>query len=355
MNPAQEGFWTGFAMMGTLFCHEHNSVCDALAAANQTWNDEELFQRARLVVCALTAKIHTVEWSPAILGHPTSVMGLRAMWYGIAGQKIRDTFGRIRSSEIVSEIVSGIPGARVDHLGVPYSLTEEFGIVYRMHPLIPDDYEIRDWRDDEVKARYTLRELTGSAGKAVLDSTDPANLFYSFGTSHPGAIVLQNFPKFLQEFRQPDGTYTDLAATDILRTRELGVPRYNEFRRLLHLKPAKDFADLTDDTAMQATLQDLYGDIDQVDTIVGMFAEKRPKDFGFSETAFRIFLAMTARRLKSDRFFTDDFTPEVYSPAGYRWVVENDMTSVLLRHFPELRSSLRGTSNPFFPWHKATH
>ena len=64
---------------------------------------------------------------------------------------------------------------------------------------------------------------------------------------------------------------------------------------------------------------------------------------------------MTARRLKSDRFFTDDFTPEVYSPAGYRWVVENDMTSVLLRHFPELRSSLRGTTNPFAPWHTATH
>ena len=104
MDPAQEGFWTGFAMMGTLFSHEHNSVCDALAAANPTWNDEELFQRARLVVCALMAKIHTVEWSPAILSHPTSVTGLRAMWYGIAGQKIRDTFGRIRSSEIVSDI-----------------------------------------------------------------------------------------------------------------------------------------------------------------------------------------------------------------------------------------------------------
>ena len=37
-------------MMGALFCLEHNSVCDALAAANPTWDDEELFQRARLVV-----------------------------------------------------------------------------------------------------------------------------------------------------------------------------------------------------------------------------------------------------------------------------------------------------------------
>ena len=65
-----------------------------------------------------------------------------------------------------------------------------------------------------------------------------ADLFYSFGTSHPGAIVLHNYPKFLQRFTEPDGTLIDLAATDILRSRERGVPRYNEFRRKFHLKPA---------------------------------------------------------------------------------------------------------------------
>ena len=42
---------------------------------------------------------------------------------------------------------------------------------------------------------------------------------------------------------RPDGKLMDLAATDILRSRELGVPRYNEFRRLLHLRPARDFDD----------------------------------------------------------------------------------------------------------------
>jgi Animal haem peroxidase len=352
LDPAQvPGFWTGLAMMGTLFCREHNSICDALAAENPTWDDEELFQRARLVVSALIAKIHTVEWTPAIISHPTTVAALRANWYGFAGQKLHDTFGRISSNELIS----GISGGTVDHFGVPYSLTEEFTIVYRMHPLIPDDYDIRNWRNDEVEARYTLRDLTGPPGKAVLANTELANLFYTFGTSHPGAIVLQNYPKYLQEFQRPNGTYTDLAATDILRTRELGVPRYNEFRRLLHLKPAEDFADLTEDTAMQATLQELYGDIDQVDTIVGMFAEKRPEGFGFSDTAFRIFILMASRRLNSDRFFTNDFTPEVYSPAGYRWVVQNGMTSALLRHFPQLRASLRGSTNPFAPWLKATN
>ena len=63
------------------------------------------------------------------------------------------------------------------------------------------------------------------------------DLLYSFGIANPGAIVLHNFPRFLQEFMRPDGKLMDIAATDILRSRELGVPRYNEFRRLLHLRP----------------------------------------------------------------------------------------------------------------------
>ncbi len=344
------GFWAGLAMMGSLFCLEHNSVCDAIAAENPSYDDEELFQRARLVVTALIAKIHTVQWTPAIIAHPTTVAALRANWYGVAGQKLKDAFGRISGSEILS----GIVGGHVDHFGTPYSLTEEFSIVYRMHPLIPDDYSIRSARDDSAVASYDLRQLSGPAGKQVLLETDMGDLLYSFGTSNPGALVLQNFPRFLQEFQRPDGKYTDLAATDIVRTRELGVPRYNEFRRLLHLKPATDFADFTDDPALQQVLADVYDSVDDVDTIVGMFAEKRPQGFGFSDTAFRIFILMASRRLNSDRFFTDDFRPEVYSPAGFRWVQDNDMTTVLLRHYPQLRPALHGVDNPFAPWPRAT-
>ena len=66
-----------------------------------------------------------------------------------------------------------------------------------------------------------------------------ADVLYSFGTSHPGAITLHNFPRFLQHFDKADGTLVDLASIDILRVRERGVPRYNEFRRLLHLKAVR--------------------------------------------------------------------------------------------------------------------
>ena len=142
----------------------------------------------------------------------------------------------------------------------------------------------------------------------------------------------------------------DLAATDILRSRELGVPRYNQFRRLLHLKPARSFEDLTEDPVQLAALHRLYRDVDSVDTIVGMLAEKRPAGFGFSDTAFRIFILMASRRLNSDRYFTQDFTPEIYTQLGLDWVQQTSMTDILLRHYPQLRPALRRVPNAFQPW-----
>jgi hypothetical protein len=300
------------------------------------------------VISALLAKIHTVEWTPAIISHPTTVVALRANWYGIAGERIARAFGRLSGSEVVS----GIPGAETEHYGVPFSLTEEFASVYRMHPLLPDDFDFRAALGDRPLARLAFPELAGPHSRDIAERFAMGDLFYSFGTTHPGAIVLRNYPRFLQQFTRPDGKVIDLASTDILRIRELGVPRYCEFRRLLHLAAPRTFAELTDDADLAREMQDLYGDIEDVDLMVGLFAEKRPTGFAFSDTAFRIFILMASRRLNSDRFFTRDFRPEIYSPAGLAWVRDNDMRTVLLRHFPELRAALRGVDNAFTPWHR---
>ncbi len=61
---------------------------------------------------------------------------------------------------------------------------------------------------------------------------------------------------------------------------------------------------------------------------------------------------MASRRLKSDRFFTVDYTPKVYTQAGLDWVADNDMSTVLRRHFPELEPALRGVKNAFAPWQR---
>ena len=101
------------------------------------WNDEQLFQKARLINAALMAKIHTVEWTPGILATRRCKIGMHANWWGLAGEQIYQNLRPLQQSEVIS----GIPGSPVNHHAAPYSLTEEFVSVYRMHPLIPDDID----------------------------------------------------------------------------------------------------------------------------------------------------------------------------------------------------------------------
>ena len=111
---------------------------------------------------------------------------------------------------------------------------------------------------------------------------------------------------------------------------------------------------MTDNPEWAEQIRAVYGgDIDRVDTTVGLFAEPLPAGFGFSDTAFRIFILMASRRLKSDRFFTIDFTPKMYTQAGMQWLADNDMLTVLLRHQPSLGATLRGVQNAFAPWNPA--
>jgi hypothetical protein len=352
-HPAKEpGFWVGMAMMALLFIQEHNAICDRLRAEHPSWSDDDLFDRARLINAALMAKIHTVEWTTAIIDHPTTRVAMNANWWGLATERIYRVFGRISEWEVIS----GIPGSQKKHFGAPYALTEEFVAVYRMHPLIPDHFGFRSATTDEpLKERpLTLPEVAGEEAIKLIKQISMPDLFYSFGTAHPGAITLHNFPRFLQSFERPDGNFMDLGATDILRTRELGVPRYNAFRKLLRLPPVESFEELTDNPVWAKELRSVYkDDINRVDLVVGLFAEPKPRGFGFSDTAFRIFILMASRRLNSDRLFTTDYTPEVYTQVGLEWIENNTMKTVLLRHLPGLLPTLRGVENAFTPWPRA--
>ena len=339
-------FWVGLALLHSLFMREHNAICEHLHAQHPELDDQDLYDKARLVNSALMAKIHTVDWTPAVIAHPTTVLALRANWWGLEGERLDKLVGRRTSNDVVR----GIPGSATDHHGVPYSLTEEFVAVYRMHPLIPDDFSFRSLDDDRELRAATLPDLGALQVRGMLSELSMSDLLYSFGTMHPGAITLHNYPKFLQHFDRPDGSLIDLAAIDILRSRERGVPRYNQFRRLFHMPAVETFEEMTDNPEWARQLREIYGDVERVDLMVGMYAEPKPKGFGFSDTAFRVFILMASRRLKSDRFFTRDYRPEVYTQAGLDWVEDTSMRDVLLRHFPELEPALRGVENPFAPW-----
>lgn len=343
-----ESWWLGLSAMHTLFAREHNVVCDELRREHPDWSEEQIYQTARLIVSALIAKIHTVEWTPAILGTEALDVGMKTNWYGPPSGEWLTRLGIWLTD---ASALKGIPRTFPDHHAAPYSLTEEFATVYRMHPLIPDDYVFFDYATGSVneKAPKTFTEIQGQGTDEVMRDLGLTNTLYSFGIAHPGAITLHNFPRTLQKFER-DGELIDLSVVDIVRTRARGVPRYNGFRQYLRMAPIRRWEDMTPNPETNRLLKDVYGDVDEVDTVIGLLGEAPPAGFGFSDAAFRIFVLMASRRLQSDRFLNADFRPEIYSPLGMDWIDRNSFTTVLLRHCPELQPVLPAGATAFAPW-----
>jgi hypothetical protein len=341
-----DNWWVGLTLLHTLFVKEHNAICDRLKHEYPSWSDEQLFDHARLINAALTAKIHTAEWTPAILPLPATDIALNVNWSGFLGEDFRYIFGHIGEGELLS----GIPGSSTEHHAAPYYLTEEFVSVYRMHPLIPDDYQYYSL-EGQLLQEKNFFESSGQRTRAIVNEVGMDNLFYSLGIAHPGALTLHNYPRFLQMHKRDNGEVFDLAAVDILRDRERGVPRYNRFRELLGRGRVNTFEEITSNPVWAKELRDAYsGDIDSVDLMVGMFAEDLPEGFGFSDTAFRVFILMASRRLKSDRFFSKDYRAEIYTPFGLEWIYRNNLRTLLQRHYPKLAPALVGVTNGFAPW-----
>jgi len=351
----KRNWWLGIDLMHQLFVLEHNAIADYLKTLHPDWDDQKLFDHARLINVAVMAKIHTKEWTPAILSNPILKRGMDANWSGFNEDngKLIDLFKFIKDP-----VFNGIVGGKKDLHGVPYSMTEEFTSVYRLHSLLPEQIDIRSNSDNRNLMMIPTEFTRDAQAHGYLDKTDGANhqldmidFIYSFGTQHPGALTLNNYPKFLQNLSVPIVGKMDLGTTDLVRDRERGVPRYNEFRRLLHLKPIKQFEDLTDDPDVLEKLHRLYGSVEKLDLLIGTLAEShRPDGFGFGETQFQIFLLMASRRLQADRFFTTDFRSGVYTPEGIAWIKKATFKSVLLRHYPGLQKHLEGIDNAFRPW-----
>src|SRR3954453_15321409 len=349
MAGFNENWWFGLSCLHTLFTKEHNAICDVLKRENPRWDDQRLFDTAWLINAALMAKIHTVEWTPGIVNTGALWFAMNVNWSGIFGQNLKDRFGRLGDSEIFS----GIMGSPQEHHEARFQLTEEFVSVYRMHPLVRDDWNLFDLESGRKVAEHKFIDLQGKSTRGVVDTHGIPNLIYSMGIEHPGAITLHNYPAALQNYERIDGEKMDLATLDILRDRERGVPRYNDFREEVRMPRIRSFEELTTNKQGAEQIRRFYNnDIDMVDLQVGMYAEPLPPGFGFSDTAFRVFILMASRRLKSDRFFTTDFTPEVYTQTGIDWVNRTKMKDVILRHYPELEPSLEGMPNAFLPWNK---
>ena len=355
-----DNWWIGLSLLHELFVKEHNAICDALQREYPSWSKEHVFEKARLINAALMAKIHTVEWTPAILANPMLEVSMNANWNGLFSERIINALGRIG----FNEAFWGIPESGINHHATPYALTEEFVAVYRMHSLMPESITLKSWstpEKEQVCSMETDQGVVGQEGSLWLwQSFSHEDVLYSFGIQNPGALTLNNYPSFLRRFSKPQtGELLDIATIDILRDRERQIPRYNRFRSELRMKPIGSFDEFNSKESPDtgSRLREVYGihpdgtdKVEDLDLLIGTLAEAKPEGFGFSDTTFRIFILMASRRLKSDRFTAQDFTADVFTRIGIDWVNNTTMKDVILRHFPNLAASMVQTNNAFKPW-----
>src|SRR5580658_9538888 len=428
----------GLSFYHNLFAREHNSFVDEFRAEaakspnadsglrnpsdpkriihNKDVTPDELFEVARLVVAAEIAKIHTTEWTPQLLYDEPLYKGMNANWNGLLGtgdpevskalaNLIVRNFGKSKDVETTNQwysILASGPGifgmgskiphfdltkaadvnGGVNHFGSPFNFPEEFVTVYRLHALIPDLIEYRQLDKDPNQIVQKIAVINTFEGKATdaMRSRGLANWGLSMGRQRLGLLTLHNVPQFMQNIRLPrldsPTQQIDITALDIIRDRERGVPRFNEFRRQYGLRQLTSFDDFTDKSAPPATrqsqeltaqqLRQVYGthicdsskiitdaqlnedgskindclghpngsvvdNIEDVDTVVGWMAENvRPHGFAISETQFVVFILNASRRLFSDRFFTSSFRPEFYTRLGVDRVNHNGPGPVMM-------------------------
>ena len=183
-----------------------------------------------------------------------------------------------------------------------------------------------------------------------------ATLLNAFGRQHMPALVHNNYPAFMSGMSVDGQAVFDMGTADVLRARERGVPPYNDFRRMLGLKPIARFEDLGCGPQTVRALEDLYGEdgagLEKLDLIAGTHCElHRPENFGFGETVFTVFIQMASRRLEADPFYTEKLNERYYTETGMRLLEAATFKNVLLQHYPELaRSGLQGVHNAFEPW-----
>jgi hypothetical protein len=155
-------------MLHTLFTREHNAICDLLKDAYPEWEDARLLNVARLINAAVMAKIHSVEWTPAILPNRGLDSGLHANWYGLftmlRASKNRKTVATIN---LRNPEMGGVVGNPINKHGQPYGLTEEFVEVYRLHSLLPETMKNQKHHRRRCSRRSAVRRDSTSGVRQV--------------------------------------------------------------------------------------------------------------------------------------------------------------------------------------------
>ena len=216
----------GYVAVSTLFLREHNRICDELATKNPGWDDERLFQTARMINTIILMKLVVQDYINHISG--------RDLFY------FDPSFAE-----------------KQDWYRTPW-IALEFDMLYRWHGLVPDEITV-----DNVS--YDSSQFLGN--NALLEKAGVAAIVDATSKQHAGTISLQNVPTFL----------LGAEYANIKMGRDFRIASYNDYRRQFGMDALTCFEQLSDNETLRDKLQSMYGHINNVEFIVGLFAERHTK------------------------------------------------------------------------------
>ncbi|MEL6494200.1 MAG: peroxidase family protein [Cyanobacteria bacterium J06623_7] len=263
----------------TLFVREHNRLAQELSVAHPDWTDEQLYQRARQINIAQYQAIVYNEYLPSILGQ--DALAEYTGYDSTVNPSIDRSFAsagfRIGHTQLSSQI------DRLDNEGLEIAaghltLAESF---FRSTDAVSTE------GIDSI-----VRGLSASTSQNIdlklID--DVRNLLFTFG---------------------PHVSGRDLLAINIERGRINGIDDYNTVRAAYGLPTITSFEEITTNVEVQDSLENLYGDVDNIDLFIGLLAEEHLPGAPLGET-FRAIIARQFSALRDgDRlYYENSFTPD---------------------------------------------
>jgi hypothetical protein len=284
----------GITGLHLIFVREHNRICDRLRTQGLT-NDEEIYQKARKEIGALIQAITYQEFLPA--------MGITLNNYSRYNGSVQP--------DILNSFATA--GYRIGHTQVA----------------------------DLLAMRDNNCAVVGGGGVELIDAFFNVGLIDEFGlesflkgfATHKQYETDTKINSILRNFlfgspTAPVRFGLDLAALNIQRGRDHGLPDYNDIRKFYTGSPARTFADITKNTTLAAALQTQYGTIDNIDLWIGILAEDMLPGKSVGKTMHALLKAQFEKLRDGDFYF---YKSDPNLPAAIKTQVSNTKLSDVIK------------------------
>ncbi|XP_062045579.1 probable oxidoreductase PXDNL [Lepus europaeus] len=288
--------------MHTLWVREHNRVATELSALNPHWDGDTVYQEARKVVGAELQHITYQQWLPKILGEPG--MMLLGEYRGYDPNVNAGIFNAFATAAF-----------RFGHTLVNpilYRLNDTFGEIPQGHLPLHKAFFAPSRILDEGGIDPLLRGLFGVAAKA----------------REPSRLLSLELTERL--FAAAHAVALDLAATNVQRGRDHGIPPYGDFRVFCNLTSVKSFEDLQHEIKnpeIRRKLKKLYSTPGDMDLWPALMVEDLIPGTRVGPTLMCLLVIQFQRLRDGDRFWYEN--PGVFTPAQLTQLKQVSLARVL--------------------------